>query len=124
MVVRWLLDAPGASTVRATWTFADGADIMRVSVACRVKTKRKRKIRMARLVPFQEADREFDTVFWRRVGAERRFAAMWQMVQEVQAIRGERGRQSRLQRSVEHIERLPRPVPRGRRTRHRLYGDL
>jgi hypothetical protein len=43
----------------------------------------KRKVRMGRLVLRRDADRSFDLAFWRRIGAEGRFAAMWQMVKEV-----------------------------------------
>ncbi len=34
------------------------------------------RVRMARLVLRRDAGREFDVEFWRRVGAEGRFAAM------------------------------------------------
>ena len=45
-------------------------------------------------------DGSFDLEFWRRVGAEGRFAATWEMVGEARWIRGEDGGQSRLSRSV------------------------
>ena len=48
----------------------------------------KQVIRMARLVKASEQDRSFDLVFWKKVGAEGRFEAAWQMVSEVQAIKG------------------------------------
>ena len=48
----------------------------------------------------------FDIEFWRRVGAEGRFAAAWEMVLEAQAMRGVKdAREPRLQRSVLRIER-------------------
>ncbi len=51
-------------------------------------------------------DGSFDIEFWRRVGAEGRFAAAWQMVREADAIRGVQSvREHRLQRSVLRIER-------------------
>ena len=46
------------------------------------------KTRMARLVKAKDMDRSFDLLFWKRVGAEGRFAAAWQMVSEVNAIKG------------------------------------
>ena len=62
--------------------------------------------RMARMVKATEADRSFDLVFWRKVGAEGRFAAAWQMISEVDAIRGKDIGESRLQRSVQNIQRI------------------
>lgn len=55
----------------------------------------------------EEAERN-DREFWRSVGAEARFAALWEMVAEIDAFRGGDGSQPRLQRSVQNIERLPR----------------
>ena len=57
------------------------------------------------LRPGQEDDGRFDHEFWRRVGAEGRFAAAWEMVSEVSAIRGGDGHQPRLQRSVVRVIR-------------------
>jgi len=65
---------------------------------------------MARLVRLRDADRSFDLEFWRRVGAEGRFAAAWQMVKEVAVIRGGDGHQPRLQRSVAKFVRRRRPL--------------
>jgi hypothetical protein len=45
-------------------------------------------------------------LFWKRVGAEGRFAAAWQMVSEVNAIKGKEIGESRLQRSVQSIQRI------------------
>jgi hypothetical protein len=64
------------------------------------------KIRMARLVKAKDMDRSFDLLFWKRVGAEGRFAAAWQMVLEVNAIKGKDIGESRLQRSVQNIKRI------------------
>ena len=36
------------------------------------------KIRMARLVKAEKADRSFDLMFWKRMGVEERFKAAWQ----------------------------------------------
>jgi len=59
-----------------------------------------------RLIHRRDNDRAFDLEFWQAAGAEARFAAAWQMVNEVQLIRGEHVTESRLQRSVEHLERM------------------
>ena len=64
------------------------------------------KTRMARLVKVKDMDRSFDLLFWKRVGAEGRFAAAWQMVSEVNAIKGKEIGESRLQRSVQNIKRI------------------
>jgi len=69
---------------------------------------KKRKVRMARMVPINEADRSFDLAFWEKVGAEGRFAAAWQMVLEVDAIRGKSVSQPRLQRSVQNLQPVRR----------------
>lgn len=66
----------------------------------------KQRIVMTRVLrPGHVDDGSFDYEFWRRVGAEGRFAAAWEMVQEVAAIRGENGDQPRLQRSVVRVQR-------------------
>jgi len=64
-----------------------------------------KKIKMARLVKKSDQDRSFDREFWQKLGAEKRFAAAWQMVQEWLMINGQYGTQSRLQRSVQNIKR-------------------
>lgn len=67
----------------------------------------KQPVRMARVLRNGvQDDGSFDIEFWRRVGAEGRFAAAWQMVREADAIRGVQSvREHRLQRSVLRIER-------------------
>lgn len=57
------------------------------------------------LRPGERDDGSFDLEFWRRVGHEGRFAAMWEMVSEVAALRGSDGSQPRLQRSVLRVVR-------------------
>lgn len=57
------------------------------------------------LRPGTQDDGSFDLEFWRRVGAEGRFAAAWDMVTEASAMRGEDARQPRLQRSVLRVVR-------------------
>ncbi len=66
---------------------------------------RKRVVMSRVLRPGQADDGSFDLDFWRRVGAEGRFAAAWEMVAEAAAIRGEDGSQPRLQRSVLRVVR-------------------
>jgi hypothetical protein len=53
-------------------------------------------------------DRSFDLKFWQNVGAEGRFAAAWQMVEEVDSIKGKETGESRLQRSVQSIQQAQR----------------
>ena len=55
----------------------------------------------------EKDDGSFDLEFWQKVGAEGRFAAAWEMVQEVLAFRGQDGDQPRLQRSVTRVIRRP-----------------
>lgn len=76
---------------------------------------RKRKIIMARLISRKQDDRSFDVEFWRRVGAEGRFAAMWQMVKEVLLIRGGDGHVPRLQKNVERLIRRERSLRKSRK---------
>lgn len=65
-----------------------------------------KRVVMARVLrPGEKDDGSFDLEFWRRVGAEGRFAAAWEMVAEVAAMRGESGSQPRLQRSVLRVVR-------------------
>ena len=52
-----------------------------------------------------EDDGSFDLAFWAEVGAEGRFAAAWEMVEEREAIRGGDAVQPRLQRSVLRLQR-------------------
>lgn len=66
------------------------------------------KIRMAKLVKLDEADRSFDLEFWGKMGAEKRFKAAWDMVLEVNAIKGKEVNESRLQRHVQNIKRARR----------------
>lgn len=63
---------------------------------------------MEQLVPLEQMNRSFDITFWKKLGAQKRFAATWQMTLELLAMRGMRGRQSRLQRSTEALQPLPR----------------
>ena len=64
-----------------------------------------KRIVMARLSRRGDEERAFDREFWRRVGHEGRFAAMWEMVEETELIRGGDGGQPRLQRSVQRLVR-------------------
>jgi hypothetical protein len=53
-----------------------------------------------RVVDGHPKDRAFDRAFWRRAGAQARWAAAWQMIVDACALRGEDGDQLRLQRSL------------------------
>ena len=66
-----------------------------------------RRVRMARVLRNgARDDGSFDIEFWRRVGPDGRFAAVWEMVCEADAIREvQNAREPRLQRSVLRIER-------------------
>ena len=69
-------------------------------------TMTKERVVMSRVLRQGERDDgSFDLEFWRRVGAEGRFAAMWEMVGEAAAFRGQDGIQPRLQRSLLRIKR-------------------
>lgn len=53
-----------------------------------------------------EGGENFDREFWRKAGAEAKFAAAWEMVSEYWLIRGKKDAgQQRLQRSVQNIKR-------------------
>jgi hypothetical protein len=70
--------------------------------------KRSAPVRMGRLIRAAELDRSFDLAFWKKVGAEGRFSAAWEMVMDVNAIRGKERNESRLRRSVQNIQRASR----------------
>jgi len=64
---------------------------------------------MSKMLRLDEQDKKgIDRLFWKRVGAEGRFSAAWEMVREASFIRGGDGRPPRLQRSVQKIQRAPR----------------
>jgi hypothetical protein len=69
------------------------------------KSRSRGRVVMTRLVPLREADRSFDLEFWRRVGAEGRFAAMWEMVREFDLLRGGDGNIAPLRRDVVRVIR-------------------
>lgn len=60
---------------------------------------------MERLVRLEDADREFDIEFWRRVGSEGRLSALGDLLRNALLLKGEDGDPPRLQRSVERVER-------------------
>ena len=63
-------------------------------------------VRMVRLLRHAaEDDGSFDLEFWRRIGAEGRFAAAWEMVEEARRWRGEDGHEPRLRRSAVRLLR-------------------
>ena len=71
-------------------------------------TRKPTRVVRERLVRRDADDGSFDRQFWRDAGAEARFSAAWEMVQEVRRFRGENVSESRLQRSVQHIQRRTR----------------
>ena len=56
---------------------------------------------------FKEAE-EWDRKFWRRAGAQARFAAAYECVKDYFKMKGIHERYLRLRRSVQNIEHLPR----------------
>lgn len=76
---------------------------------------------MARIGRLHDDSRAFDLDFWDKVGAEGRFAAMWEMVTETLTAGHEtNGDQLRLQRSV---CRLVRRQQNGARLSPRAVGE-
>jgi hypothetical protein len=63
------------------------------------------RVVMARTVQLDQLDNSFDHEFWRRVGAEGRFAAAWQAVVDLVALGLLDEDQLRLRRSVVRLER-------------------
>ena len=63
-----------------------------------------RRVILERLVKRGEDDGSFDREFWRRAGAEARFAAAWEMVAEADLFRGNDGSECRLDKSVERLK--------------------
>ena len=59
---------------------------------------------MSRLVRLKNADDRFDLSFWKKVGAEGRFDAAWQMVCDLTKIRPRYGTQQRLRRTVSSLK--------------------
>ncbi len=66
--------------------------------------KRRRRAVVARMVR-RGGEEDFDADFWKKQGAEKKFAAAWEMISEVELFRGKHAGKSRLQRSVQHIQR-------------------
>jgi len=64
---------------------------------------------MAKVVRFSEQEEKgIDRIFWKKVGAEGRFSAAWEMIGELSAIRGGDGSKPGLKRSVQNIQRARR----------------
>lgn len=68
-------------------------------------TKRRRVImfRLGRIDDVEGA-KEFDRVFWRRVGAQGRFEAMWDMLRTYSFLKGGDGTVPRLRRTVTNLQ--------------------
>lgn len=54
----------------------------------------------------QREAKRFDVEFWKKAGAQARFAAAWQMIRDLFKIRGQHAPKLRLRRSVQNIEWL------------------
>jgi hypothetical protein len=69
-------------------------------------TKRRRVImfRLGRIDDVEGA-KEFDRVFWRRVGAQGRFEAMWDMLRMYSFMKGGDGTVPRLRRAATSLQR-------------------
>ena len=64
-----------------------------------------KKIWVHKAKSFKEAE-EWDRKFWRRVGAQARFAAAYQILKDYMKINGKDARSLRLRKSVQTIKRL------------------
>jgi hypothetical protein len=62
--------------------------------------KNKRPFFMVRLARSFEETRDFDLIFWKKVGTQGLFSATWKMVEDLYKWGNRRGHQQRLQRSV------------------------
>ena len=62
-----------------------------------------KKIWENKTTSFRKA-KEFDMLFWEKAGAQARFSAAWQMLEEFYKIRNKHGYKLRLQRTVQNIE--------------------
>ncbi|MCK4762709.1 MAG: hypothetical protein KAW12_10980 [Candidatus Aminicenantes bacterium] len=71
------------------------------------RSEERKKIMVTRKIRRGSDDKkEFDREFWKNAGAEAKFAAAWEMVNEHLLIRGKKDAgQQRLQRSVQNIKR-------------------
>ncbi|MBI2340083.1 MAG: hypothetical protein HYU99_06960 [Deltaproteobacteria bacterium] len=66
--------------------------------------RKKKRVVMSRLVGLKEADDSFDLEFWKRVGAEGRFAAAWAMVCDLKNWNPRYASQQRLRRTVSSLK--------------------
>ena len=64
-----------------------------------------KKIWVHKAKSFKEAD-QWDEWFWKRAGAQARFAAAWRCIIDYYRMKGKNVRKPRLRRSVQNIERL------------------
>lgn len=62
---------------------------------------------MWRSVPLEQADRDFDLLFWQSQPPAARFAAAWELLQTAWTMKGRPDHELRLQRTAHHFERLP-----------------
>lgn len=62
---------------------------------------------MWRSVALDQAERDFDLVFWQSQPPAARFAAAWELVQTAWTMKGKPAHELQLQRTAVHLERLP-----------------
>lgn len=65
---------------------------------------RKKRVVMSKLTTLEKAGRDFDLIFWKRVGASGKFDALWQMVLDYRELK-KYGNQPRLQRHSASLKR-------------------
>ena len=66
----------------------------------------KKRIQVHIAHSFEDAEK-WDRDFWRRAGAQARFAAAYECIKDYFKMKGIHERHLRLRRSVQNIERLP-----------------
>ncbi|MBI1870379.1 MAG: hypothetical protein HYS07_04205 [Chlamydiae bacterium] len=65
---------------------------------------KKRRMMMSRLVPLKEARRDFDLLFWKRIGTQGKFEAAWNMVCDLANWKPGYAHQQRLRRTVASLK--------------------
>ena len=97
-----------AVIARARYPVTRYNDVYGSQVALAGASKMVREGIRTRLIHRSEDDGSFDHEFWRKAGAEGRFAAAWEMVVEAELFKGKNADQSRLQRSIARLQRRGR----------------
>jgi hypothetical protein len=65
---------------------------------------KKKKVIMSRLVPLADDKRDFDLLFWQRVGDQGIFEAAWEMVLDLAKWKQPHGNKSRLRRTIASLK--------------------